>query len=230
MEVELKKWHLPHVPFSQKYLALREVWRYNFPVTFKSDRETLTTEDAGKLCSVDSRTILNWIKSGKLKSYQTAGGHHRILKQDLWAFIKEVGLPFLDPKPRPDTTKRKILLVDDDRDILESLREGLSHEGDWLIETADSSLEAGLKFGSWRPDLLILDMMMPGFDGHDFCVFLKKTIPGDHLPVIVLTAAEHNEKIVNEMKGLGVFSYLKKSGELTELIHTIRRYFQLSAP
>ena len=203
-------------------------------MTWKSDRETLTTDDAGKLCAVDSRTILNWIKSGKLKSYQTAGGHNRILKQDLWNFIKETGLPFLDSKPRPDPTKRKILLVDDNRDLLETLRERLCHEGDWLIETADSSLEAGLKFGSWWPNLLILDLMMPGFDGHDFCLFLKKIISKEypegisvgHLPVIILTCAEQNETNIDQLKNLGIFSYLKKSADFTEIIHTIRQYFQ----
>lgn len=47
---------------------------------WKTDRETLTTDEAGKLCAVDSRTILNWVKSGKLKSYQTAGGFKKIIK------------------------------------------------------------------------------------------------------------------------------------------------------
>lgn len=196
---------------------------------WKSDREALTTDDAGKLCAVDSRTILNWIKAGKLKSYQTAGGHHRILKEDLWNFIKEVGLPFLDPRKRPDTTKRKILLVDDDPDVLASLRERLVTEKDLSIETADSSLEAGLKFGLWRPDLLILDLILPGFNGHDFCLFLKKEIAKDRLPVIILTASEKDEKETNNLRSLGIYSYLKKSSDIKELLQTIRRYFQMLA-
>lgn len=195
-------------------------------MTWKSDRDALTTDEAGKLCAVDARTILNWIKAGKLKSYQTVGGHHRILKEDLWNFIREVGLPFRDSQPRPNDAKRKLLLVDDNDDFLASLREALSPEKDWLIETASSSLEAGLKFGVWGPDLLILDLMLPGFDGYDFCLFLKKTVSTGRLPVIILTGVETDEKTVGEMNNLGIFRYLKKPISPAELIRTIRQYFQ----
>lgn len=191
----------------------------------KNDSNLLTTTDVAKLCAVDATTVLHWIKSGKLKSYHTPGGHNRIFKEDLWEFIKENGLPFLGTEPRPDATKKKILIVDDDPDFSTILLTALHNENDWLIETAGSSLEAGLKVGSWRPDLLIMDLKMPGFNGLDFCRFLKKTFGYKNLPVIIVTAFYKNQEDHKKLEDLGVFDYLEKPFPTPTLVQQIRRFF-----
>ncbi|EKD41991.1 MAG: DNA-binding response regulator, excisionase family protein [uncultured bacterium] len=191
----------------------------------QNESNILTTTDVAKLCAVDASTVLNWVKTGKLKSYQTPGGHNRIFKEDLWDFIKEHGLPFLGSGLRPDSTKKKILIVDDDRDFLAVLKAALSCDADWLLETSDSSLEAGLKVGSWQPDLLIMDVKMPGFNGIEFCRFLKKIFGYEKLPVIVVSGVSHNEPERNIMMGLGVFGYIEKSTLPRSLIEKIRQFF-----
>lgn len=174
---------------------------------------------------MDGTTVLGWIKSGKLKSYRTPGAHNRILKDDLWTFIREYGLPFLGPDSPPDSSKKKILLVDDEPNFLKMIKTGLSREADWIVETAGDSLEAGLKVGAWRPALLVLDLNMPGFDGIDFCRFLKKNFNYETLPVIIVTGQQRTETEKNGVLDLGIFAYLEKPFTLEALIQEVRRFF-----
>ena len=195
----------------------------------KTGGNVLTTTDVAALCAVDATTVLNWIKAGKLKSYHTPGGHHRILKEDLWLFVKEHGLPLLETTPRSDATKKRVLIVDDDPDFLSLLKEGLARESDWLLDTADSSLEAGLKVGSWHPDLIIMDLKMPGFDGVDFCRFLKKTFNTAKLPVIVVSGVSKQDPTTKDVLALGIIDYFEKPFATPLLIQEIRSFFRVSA-
>lgn len=193
----------------------------------KERTEILTTTEIANLCAVDPTTVLYWIKAGKLKSYHTPGGHNRVLKEDLWDFIKKNGLPFLGEKEiRPDSTKKRVLLVDDNSDFLMMLKKGLASESDWLIETADSSLEAGLKVGSWHPDLIVMDIKMPGFDGIDFCRFLKKSFNYSRLPVIVVTGFAKEERSKQGLHELEIFDYLEKPFPVSKLVEKMRIFFK----
>ncbi len=95
--------------------------------------------------------------------------------------------------------KRKILLVDDEKDILEFLSYNLKLE-DFDVITADSG-EVALKKLKHKPDLIILDVMMPKLNGYQVCEKIRKIKEFDRIPIIFLTALG-NEK--DEIKGLEI--------------------------
>ncbi|MDT7790755.1 MAG: two-component system, OmpR family, response regulator MprA [Mycobacterium sp.] len=112
----------------------------------------------------------------------------------------------------------RILVVDDDRAVRESLRRSLSFNG-YSVELAQDGREALDLIANDRPDALVLDVMMPRLDGLEVCRFLRST--GDDLPILVLTA---RDSVSERVAGLdaGADDYLPKPFALEELLARMR--------
>jgi two-component system, OmpR family, alkaline phosphatase synthesis response regulator PhoP len=116
--------------------------------------------------------------------------------------------------------KEKILIVDDEKDIVKMLSYNLKKEGYRTIEANDGEDALDL---AWRehPDLIILDLMLPGIDGLEVCKQLKKEVETSRIPVIMLTAkTQETDKIVG--LELGADDYVSKPFSLKELIARIK--------
>lgn len=103
---------------------------------------------------------------------------------------------------------KKILAVDDDPDILTLVRYNLEKEG-FKVSTVESGEEALEKTRKTKPDLLVLDLMLPGMDGLEVCRLLKSDASLKHIPVIMLTAKGEETDIVVGLE-LGADDYLTK--------------------
>jgi DNA-binding response OmpR family regulator len=115
-------------------------------------------------------------------------------------------------------TKAMLLAIDDDRDILKVLKANLEMHGFTLL-TADSLAAARTILADRRPDLVLLDLMLPDGDGLEFCCALKSLYP--NLPVIMLSA---KDKVSDKVIGLelGADDYMVKPFETRELLARIR--------
>jgi DNA-binding response OmpR family regulator len=115
-------------------------------------------------------------------------------------------------------SKTTLLAIDDDQDILKVLKANLELHG-FTLFTADSLAAARTILAERRPDLVLLDLMLPDGDGLEFCCALKSLYP--HLPVIMLTA---KDKISDKVIGfeLGADDYMVKPFETRELMARIR--------
>jgi len=151
-----------------------------------------TTFEISQICGVNPTTVQNWVKGKKLKAFQTPGGHRRIRREDLISFMKEFGMPFPDGFLQNPPLA---MIVDDENDILDMLEDLLkSGESEINVVRAQSGIAALLMIGEYRPDLLILDIMMPGMNGYEVCRKLKANsgtqnikivaISGDHSPAV----------------------------------------------
>jgi two-component system, OmpR family, response regulator MprA len=120
----------------------------------------------------------------------------------------------------------RILVVDDDRAVRESLRRSLSFNG-YSVELAHDGLEALQMIASDRPDALVLDVMMPRLDGLEVCRHLRST--GDDLPILVLTA---RDSVSERVAGLdaGADDYLPKPFALEELLARMRALLRRTKP
>ncbi len=121
----------------------------------------------------------------------------------------------------------KILVVDDERAVRESLRRALELEG-YEIELAEGGSEALATLGrdEPQPDAVILDVLMPGVDGLEVCRRLRAT--GNHVPVLMLTA---RDEVENRVAGLdaGADDYVTKPFALEELLARIRALLRRTA-
>ncbi|MGV9824142.1 MULTISPECIES: response regulator transcription factor [unclassified Gordonia (in: high G+C Gram-positive bacteria)] len=120
----------------------------------------------------------------------------------------------------------RILVVDDDRAVRESLRRSLTFNG-YAVDTAGDGIEALEKIVADRPDVAILDVMMPRLDGLEVCRRLRST--GDDLPILVLTARDSVSERVSGLDA-GADDYLPKPFAMEELLARLRALLRRSTP
>jgi len=149
--------------------------------------EVLTVYQASKYCNVAPKTVSNWVDQGHIKAYRTVGGHRRIRKEDLDMFLRRMGMPI--PAEFVTEERKKILVIDDDKLIVETIVQSLEEEShDYEVISASDGFEAGLQVSHFKPDLLILDIMMPDIDGYEVCKRVKQDADTCHMKIIVLSA------------------------------------------
>lgn len=115
------------------------------------------------------------------------------------------------------TTSRSVLVVEDEENLLEALRYNLEHDGHAVLTAADGA--KGLETArSASPDLIILDVMLPGLDGLEFCRILRRETDA---PILMLTAkGEEIDRVVG--LELGADDYVAKPFSMRELMARVR--------
>jgi two-component system, OmpR family, alkaline phosphatase synthesis response regulator PhoP len=117
-----------------------------------------------------------------------------------------------DHVPVPDrgaaVAKGTILIVDDEPDIVEVVRFNLSREG-YRVHTASTGEQALLDIRKVRPDLVVLDLMLPGIDGLEVCKRLRAAAETAQLPVLMVTAKSEDADIVTGLE-IGADDYVTK--------------------
>lgn len=129
----------------------------------------------------------------------------------------------------PPTAEARLLVVDDEPNILELLSASLRYAG-FEVATAPDGNEALRVAEAFKPDLLLLDVMMPGIDGFEVVRRLRQE--GRHVPVLFLTAKDATEDKINGLT-LGGDDYVTKPFSLEEVIARVRavlRRFAAAAP
>ena len=120
----------------------------------------------------------------------------------------------------------RILVVDDDRAVRESLRRSLSFNG-YTVDLAEDGVEALEAITNDRPDAVVLDVMMPRMDGLEVCRQMRST--GDDLPILVLTARDSVSERVGGLDA-GADDYLPKPFALEELLARLRALLRRTGP
>lgn len=187
--------------------------------------DILTVCKASQHCNVSPKTIINWVESGHIKAYKTVGGHRRIKRSDLEAFMRKQGIPI--PATEPADARKKILVVDDDPIIVETIVQALEEdEADYEVISAADGFEAGLQVTHFAPDLLILDIMMPDIKGYDVCRKIKENPETSRIKIVVLSAYLDEEKF-ERMKAHGADACFSKPLPLPKLKEEVSRLLGL---
>ena len=187
--------------------------------------DVLTVFKAGQHCNVSPKTIINWIESGHIKAYKTVGGHRRINRSDLVAFMQKQGIPA--PKEEPPEGHKKILVVDDDPIIVETIVQALEEdEFNYEVISASDGFEAGLQVNHFAPNLLILDIMMPDIKGYEVCKKIKANPETRDTKIIVLSAYLDEDKF-KKMKENGADACFSKPFPLPQLKEEVARLLGL---
>jgi len=119
---------------------------------------------------------------------------------------------------------KKILIVDDEKDVVEVIAMYLEKE-DYEVASAFDGLEALEKITNEKPDLVILDVMMPKLDGHSLNIRLKENPETKDIPVIVITGKGHLKEIITARKDVTIVDYLEKPFQMQELLEKIKKVF-----
>jgi excisionase family DNA binding protein len=147
----------------------------------------LTTREISEICDVSIVTVGNWIRSGKLAAYRPPAGRYRIRPGDLFSFLSQGGMP-IPPGLEPSETGRRILVVDDEPSFERFVRSALhSRLSQCTVDGASNGFDAGRRIAEHKPDLVILDLRMPGLDGFAVCAQLKQSPRYSDVRVLVVS-------------------------------------------
>jgi len=176
------------------------------------DKAVFTTFEAAKLCHVSPLSIINWVNAGRLPAFRTPGGHRRIRREDLARFMRENGIP-LPEELRDGSGRQRVLVVDDEAAIRDVIAESLSHRATpYDVMTAADGFEAGRLVATFRPDVVLLDLRMPGLDGFQVC----RTIKGDSetaSTVVIAMTGYHTQETEARILECGAVRCLAKPTE-----------------
>ncbi len=117
---------------------------------------------------------------------------------------------------------KKILVVDDDKDILEPLSLILESEG-YAVDAISKGKDVYSRIGSFKPDLLLLDIFMSGTDGREICRMLKRNNKNKSLIVIMMSAHPTAEK---DSTNIGADDFIAKPFETADLLTLIEKKLQ----
>lgn len=186
-------------------------------------KETYTTFEIGRICSVYPTTVINWIKEGKLPSFATPGGHRRVKRDDLAGFLKKYGLP-LPPEFLDEKGVVRILIVDDDLEMVNLIKMVLESEGEhWSIQSVTTGFGAGAKIFEWQPHLILLDFLMPDIDGFEVCRMLRGNPKTKHAKIIAITGLRGEEEKRKVFES-GVTDYLPKPFQNRDLVSMVKKH------
>src|SRR5438128_3815089 len=152
-----------------------------------------TTHEVSRLLHVNPRSVINWIEQSLLPSYRTPGGHRRIRREDLLAFLRKHQIP--TPAPLVEG-KFSVLIVDDEEEIVSIVKAYFQRQGGFEISTASDGISALIEVGRAKPDLLILDIMIPGVDGVEVCRRIKAGQAAKTTIIAISGQAEMEERIL----------------------------------
>jgi len=192
--------------------------RYDGPVYY-------TTYQVAKHLGVSLPTVVNWVKSGLLAAHRTPGGHRRISHNDVIAFARENNYPLSRELLDAGGTTRKVLVVDDEKDFSEMVREYLKLKGGYEVEVADSGFQAGFAVARFKPDLILMDIMMPDMDGFEVHRTLRSDPDTRHIPVLACTAYRDPE-VDRRIEEEQFDGFVEKPLKLDKLLERLKEMLQ----
>jgi two-component system, OmpR family, response regulator VicR len=174
------------------------------------NKEIWTPREVAAWCAVSVRTVLNWIERGELKAFKLPGrGDNRIRMPDLIQFLGRHGMPIPQDVSKGGMAPRtpRILVVDDDPSAVKLIVKTLKLAG-YETAAATDGFTAGAQLGSFRPDLVTLDLQMPGLPGHQVIELIRGSKVYRGMKILVVSSLSAAE--LDRARKLGADDTLQK--------------------
>ncbi|MCH2595152.1 MAG: response regulator [Pirellulales bacterium] len=186
-------------------------------------KTVFTTGEAAKICKVSQQTIIRCFDSGQLKGFRVPGSRFRRIPRDqLYTFMRDNGIP----TDALDSGRRKVLVVDDDEDLVELICDALERDGRLDVRSVNNGFGAGMMIKEFRPDLIVLDVMLPDINGKEVCTLVRSQANMDDVRIICISGMVEADKI-QELHVAGANDFMKKPFDVDELIGRICQLMEL---
>ena len=169
-------------------------------------KTVFTTGEAAKICKVSQQTIIRCFDNGQLKGFRVPGSRfRRIPREMLYKFMKDNGIP----TDALESGKRKVLLVDDDAELVELMTKVLEEDGRFEVRIATNGFDAGMMVKEYRPDLIVLDVMLPDINGKEVCHRVRADTTLEDVRILCISGMIEEDKI-QDLQLSGADDFLHK--------------------
>ena len=180
-------------------------------------KQVFTTGEAAEVCKVSQQTIIRCFDSGRLHGFRVPGSRfRRIPRAELIRFMKDNDIP----TACLEGEEKRVLIVDDDPEIVGLLEELLKNDDRFEIKTAATGYDAGLLTESFKPHVLLLDYMLPDINGNLVCERIKANPEFEETRVIVISGVVPQEDIDSLFES-GADAFIKKPFNVEDIIKKI---------
>lgn len=177
-------------------------------------KDYLTPNEVAEMLRVAPVTVRSWAAKGMLRAELTPGGHRRFLRTEVEKFLTSKGTT----KP---ASALRVLIVDDDSFIADYLCAILEETSAApVIATAHDGFEAGLKLATFGPNVVLLDLMMPGLDGFEVCRRIKGDSATRSIRVLAMSGAQ-DEESRQRILAAGAECFFPKPVDEASLLQTL---------
>ncbi len=176
-------------------------------------KQVFTTGEAAEICKVSQQTIIRCFDSGRLNGFRVPGSRfRRIPREELIQFMRDNGIPI----EQITSSKKRILVVDDDPQIVELMVDLLSRDDRYEVKTAMTGYDAGMMTEQFKPDLIILDYMLPDINGNIVCQTIRANGELSETRIIIVSGVVNQDEIHDLLKA-GADEFVKKPFNIEQL-------------
>jgi two-component system OmpR family response regulator len=177
-------------------------------------KDVYTTGEAAKICKVSQQTIIRCFDNGQLKGFRVPGSRfRRIPREHLFQFMRDNGIP----TDALESGRRKLLIVDDDEELVELIRDVFEKDGRFDIRTANNGFDAGMLVKEFRPDLVVLDVMLPDINGKEVCQRVRRDGTLDEVRIICISGMVEQDKVA-DLREAGADDFMQKPFAVEKLL------------
>jgi two-component system, OmpR family, response regulator len=170
------------------------------------NKSVYTTGEAAEVCRLSQQTIIRCFDSGQLQGFRVPGSKFRRIPKDaLIKFMKTNGIP-LDGI---ENDKIRVLVVDDEREIVELFVDVLQADGRFEVATASTGYDAGVQTQQFSPDVVVLDYMLHGINGDVVCKTIRDNPALSHIKILIISGVA-NPAEVEKLMAAGADGFIKK--------------------
>jgi excisionase family DNA binding protein len=177
-------------------------------------KTVFTTGEAAKICKVSQQTIIRCFDNGQLKGFRVPGSRfRRIPREMLYKFMKDNGIP----TDALESGRRKVLLVDDDVELVEVMTKFLEEDGRFDVKIATTGFDAGMLVKEYRPDMIVLDVMLPDINGKEVCQRVRADSTMEDVRILCISGMIEDDKI-QDLRLAGADDFMHKPFDAEQLI------------
>ena len=189
-------------------------------------KTVFTTGEAAKICNVSQQTIIRCFDSGQLKGFRVPGSRFRRIPRDvLYRFMKDNGIP----TDALESGRRKALIVDDDEELVELIRDVFDADGRFDVRVANNGFDAGMMVKEYKPDIIVLDVMLPDINGKEVCQRVRSDSTLDDVRIICISGMGEADKI-DDLKEAGADDFMQKPFEVDSLFARVCELLDIEVP
>ncbi|MEM7627308.1 MAG: response regulator [Planctomycetota bacterium] len=186
-------------------------------------KQVFTTGEAAEVCKVSQQTIIRCFDAGRLHGFRVPGSRfRRIPRDELIKFMKANDIP----TDGFATGKKRVLVVDDDPNIVELFTDVLSRDNRLELRSAATGYDAGIVSSTFKPDLMILDFMLPDINGNVVCETVRQNDQLKNMKIIIVSGVV-NQSEIDGLLEAGADEFVKKPFDLEKLLSRVETLLEI---
>ncbi|MCA9287505.1 MAG: response regulator [Phycisphaerales bacterium] len=189
------------------------------------EKEVLTTGEVAKICNVAPRTVSKWFDSGTLGGYRIPGSKdRRIPVSELRKFMRDHHIPM----DTLESGRTRVLVVDDEREIVDVLKRVLTEQTSYDVRTATSGFEAGAEAERFKPHVMLMDVHLGDQEPRELLRFVRVSENLQQTKVIAMSG-KLTDGQAHALRSQGYQGFLRKPFQVRQVVEAIEQATNVAA-